>query len=48
MRTRLFKPVLMAILLMMCIISENIRNKLDIATEFLFIYAMNPDEDGRL
>lgn len=45
MRTRLFKPVLMAMLLMMCLISENVGNKLDIVAVFLFIYAMNPDEE---
>lgn len=48
MRIRLFKPVLMAMLLMMCLISENVGNKLDIIAVFLFIYAMNQDEDGRL
>ena len=47
MRTRLFKPVLMAMLLMMCLISENVGNKLDIIAVFLFVYAMNLDEDGR-
>lgn len=44
----MFKPLLVAILLTMCLISENVGNKLDIIAVFLFIYAMNPDEDGRL
>ncbi len=45
MRTRLFKPVLMAILLMMCLISEDIGNKLDVIAIFLFIREMYPDEE---
>lgn len=45
MRTRLFKHVLMAMLLMMCLTSENVGNKLDIIAVFLFVYAMNPDEE---
>ena len=45
MRARLFKPVLMAMLLMMCLISENVGNKLDIIAVFLFIYATNQDEE---
>lgn len=48
MRTRLFNSVLMAMLLMMCLISENVGNKLDIIAMLLFVYAMNQDEDGRL
>ena len=35
----------MTMLLMMCLISENVGNKLDIIAVFLFIYAMNPDEE---
>ena len=45
MRARVFKPVLMAMLLMMCLVSENVGNKLDIIAVFLFVYAMNPDEE---
>ena len=45
MRTRLFKPVLMAMLLMMCLISENIGDKLDIIAILIFINIMVPDEE---
>lgn len=45
MRTILFKPVLMAILLMMCLISEDIGNKLDVIVIFMFIHEMYPDEE---
>ena len=48
MRTRLFKPVLMVMLLMMCLISETVGDKLDIVAVFLFVYAINQNEDGRL
>lgn len=48
MRTRLFNSALMAMLMTMCLISENVGNKLDIIAMLLFVYAMNQDEDGRL
>jgi len=45
MRIAMFKPLLVAILMMMCLISENIGDKLDIIAILIFINIMVPDEE---
>ena len=45
MRIAMFKPLLVAILMMMCLISENIGDKLDVIAILIFINIMVPDEE---
>ena len=41
----MYKPPLVAILMMMCLISENIGDKLDIIAILIFINIMVPDKE---